>query len=390
MITAINCDTKRTFNSIRTSIKNSFESIKQSIKLFLISNFLRKEIISMTYIEAISLLNDIRTDSAPVDAINFKQVEVDLSIIIPVYNAEKYIGKCIESVLEQVTKYSFEVIIINDGSVDASLEVIKSFYSDKISSYSIMNSGPGHARNIGLSKAKGKFILFLDADDYLLPNAIELLFNIAMSNNSCIVEGNFYYLQQSSFSLSKPSYPKLTIVNVENDARTVLSLNGYVGGRIYNRYLFEFASFPNYKFEDTIIYFIIIRRAKIISITSTPIFVYRLHEESESGRSNKGSPSNLDTFYIISYLINLNNKLNLEFDDVLYRFMLRQLGALLYFRNSMMGERVVDALIVAAKNLLDNYESFVPTTLTYKERCLKKAIQTLNKRLYKVCLYNEF
>lgn len=178
-INAIKSGLKHTFDSIRTSIKNTFEPIKQPIKLFLISNILRKDIIQMSYPEALSILNDIRIDSPTVDAIDFEPVEVDLSIIIPVYNAEKYIAKCIESVLEQVTKYSFEVIIINDGSVDASLEVIKSFYSDKISAFSITNSGPGHARNIGLSKAKGEFLLFLDADDYLLPDAIELLLKIA-------------------------------------------------------------------------------------------------------------------------------------------------------------------------------------------------------------------
>lgn len=211
-----------------------------------------------------------------------------------------------------------------------------------------------------------------------------------LSNNSCITEGNLYYLQHGKFSLAKGTYPELKVINVKNNPSSVLNLNGYVGGRIYKRSLFVNAPFPNYKFEDTIIYFITIRRAKIISITSTPIFVYRLHENSESGRVQLAYASNLDTFYILEYLINLNKNLNLEFDEVLYRFMLRQLGALLYFRNSMMGERVIEALIVAAKNLLDKYERFVPTTLTYKERCLKKAIQTLNNRLYKVCLYNEF
>lgn len=90
-----------------------------------------------------------------------------LSIIIPVYNKEKYIRHSLESILLG-KDLDFEVIVVNDGSTDSSLSIIKSFLSDKrVSLFSIDNHGVSYARNLGLQQAKGKYILFIDSDDFI-------------------------------------------------------------------------------------------------------------------------------------------------------------------------------------------------------------------------------
>lgn len=99
-----------------------------------------------------------------------------VTIIIPVYNVEKYIAECLNSVIRQ-TYSNIEVIIINDGSNDNSYEIIES-YSKKYNNLKIIdqeNKGQSVARNVGLTKAKGKYIYFLDSDDYIKDITIENL-----------------------------------------------------------------------------------------------------------------------------------------------------------------------------------------------------------------------
>lgn len=88
----------------------------------------------------------------------------EISVIIPVYNAENTILETINSVLNQ-TFEDFELIIINDGSTDRTLDVIKKFKDNRISVHTFPNSGPSSARNKGLRLAKGNFISYVDADD---------------------------------------------------------------------------------------------------------------------------------------------------------------------------------------------------------------------------------
>src|SRR5690554_4822797 len=93
-----------------------------------------------------------------------------VSVIIPVYNAEDFIDSCLMSVFEQDYK-NLEVIVVDDGSIDASQEKIKS-YGDKIKFEYQVNSGAPKARNLGLSIATGKYVKFLDSDDVLEKNII--------------------------------------------------------------------------------------------------------------------------------------------------------------------------------------------------------------------------
>lgn len=117
-----------------------------------------------------------------------------ISVIIPVYNTEKYLQKCLDSVLSQ-TLQDFEIIIVNDGSPDNSKAIIDDYvsrYSDKITALYQENAGQASARNNGLSVAKGEYISFLDSDDYLAENAFEKTYTYAIKNELDIVCFNFY------------------------------------------------------------------------------------------------------------------------------------------------------------------------------------------------------
>lgn len=118
----------------------------------------------------------------------------NLSIIIPLYNKEKYIIQCIESIIK--CKYLKEVIVINDGSTDESYEVLMNYINDNeyknlIKVYSQKNTGPSNARNVGIEKSNSKYTVFLDADDFFVEDSIEQLIELAEEKNYDMIEFDF-------------------------------------------------------------------------------------------------------------------------------------------------------------------------------------------------------
>ncbi len=111
-----------------------------------------------------------------------------ISVIIPVYNAQKYLHRCLDSVLNQ-TLTDWEIIAVNDGSPDKSIDILNeySIRNKKIKIISQKNSGVSIARNNALEKATGDYIFFLDSDDFIHPQTFEILYNFAITNGSDIV-----------------------------------------------------------------------------------------------------------------------------------------------------------------------------------------------------------
>lgn len=109
---------------------------------------------------------------------------VCISVIVPFYNAESYLDKCINSVLNQTFLKTFEVIFVDDASIDKGKEIFKKYNSKLIKLYSLENnSGPGVARNEGLKHAKGDYIYFLDVDDWISPETLKILYDHVSEKN---------------------------------------------------------------------------------------------------------------------------------------------------------------------------------------------------------------
>lgn len=137
---------------------------------------------------------------------------VFFSIIIPVYNAEKYIKRCLNSIVSQSYR-DYELLIVDDGSSDCS-SVICDEYAKQYNSIEvehIPNGGVSHARNIGLSKANGKYIIFVDADDELSPNALKILAGTIINESepdflmfdNCVRNGDTIIYPHSKVSIDK-------------------------------------------------------------------------------------------------------------------------------------------------------------------------------------------
>ena len=116
-------------------------------------------------------------------------MKVKVSVIIPVWNVEKYIAKCLDSLLNQTLK-EIEIIVVNDGSPDNSQKIIDKYvkkYPNKVKSFIKENGGQGSARNYGLDMANGEYISFIDSDDWIDKDALEKMYNLAKKKNSDIV-----------------------------------------------------------------------------------------------------------------------------------------------------------------------------------------------------------
>lgn len=114
---------------------------------------------------------------------------VILSFVVPVYNAENYLPRCIESIISQSVDLNFEAIFINDGSNDNSLDILLSYQAkdSRIIIINQSNSGVSKARNAGIENARGRYVAFVDADDWVEPSYIQRLYEACDTKKSCLV-----------------------------------------------------------------------------------------------------------------------------------------------------------------------------------------------------------
>ena len=122
--------------------------------------------------------------------------KIKVSVIVPIYNTEKYVVECLESIVNQTLK-EIEIICIDDGSTDNSIEIVKCYSNIKIIHQK--HSGLSIARNTGMQNANGEYIYFCDSDDILVTNALEELYNYSKKNNLDMLcfDGNTFYDQES-------------------------------------------------------------------------------------------------------------------------------------------------------------------------------------------------
>ncbi len=212
-----------------------------------------------------------------------------ISVILPVYNSQEYIGKAIESVLAQ-TLNDFELIVVNDGSSDDTLNVIEGFSDERIRLISQKNQGPGASRNNALKVASGEYVMFLDSDDWYLPEALEVAYGEASSSGSDIsifqiikFDGN-EYSQNSWFNLDNfPQCFEDGTFSPHECGDFIFDISVSACQKIFRRdFLADIdARFPEgIYFEDMPFFFYTFLKAKKVSIIKRHLYVRRKHEGS--------------------------------------------------------------------------------------------------------------
>lgn len=217
-----------------------------------------------------------------------------VSIIVPVYNNEKYIDKCLNSLINQSLK-DIEIIIVNDGSTDDSAKIIKKYVDNypKIIKYiEISNSGVANARNIGLENATGDYIGFCDSDDYVELNMFELLWKKATNTNAEIVVSG-YYSEKDNGHLSNNALDNMSEYSksLEENPEILLISNPFITSKIFSKKLLEDNNIKfnkNYRiFEDLLFTYSSFLKANKIEKVNKPLYHYiRRINESVTGSLN--------------------------------------------------------------------------------------------------------
>ena len=207
---------------------------------------------------------------------------VDISIIVPIYNASKYLKKCLDSLVNQ-TKKELEFILINDGSTDDSESIIKSYSDDRIKYYKRSNHGIGKTRNFGINKSTGKYIMFLDSDDYLEEDACELLYKKIEKDNLDLVVCDFYKVINNSNNLEKITNFKNT--SLKDNPNLLLDINLAPWNKIYRSDLINnnnIKFIEDLKYEDAPFVALALLKSKKIGKVDKPLINYTIHDSSET------------------------------------------------------------------------------------------------------------
>ena len=213
-----------------------------------------------------------------------------ISVIVPVYNVEKYLVECIDSIINQ-TYTNLEVLLIDDGSTDSSGDICERYASmdNRIKVIHQVNGGLGNARNAGLDNATGDYIMFADSDDFFTPNACEVMLNAIESKNADYVIGNYQYCTEESepwenpiFDIDKYRDFKLNIKDYKN---SFYIMNSSVCNKIFKT---SFINEIGVRFEegipaeDAIFSTFCFIRTKEVYYISDVMYLYRQRREASS------------------------------------------------------------------------------------------------------------
>lgn len=215
---------------------------------------------------------------------------MDISVIIPVYNTEKYLDRCIQSVIDQV-EVSIEIILVDDGSIDNSSKICDKYselYSN-INTIHIENSGPSTAKNIGYQRAKGDYIAFIDSDDKICNNMFAKMISSARNNNAEIVCCNYLQIDENG-RISHDKYTNKEYILNQNEGIKSLLIKDKIYSqcwtKIYKHEMLEKYDIHNVdglKTEEDFIFNIkAFIHSNIITIVDEPLYIYTHRESSLS------------------------------------------------------------------------------------------------------------
>lgn len=219
---------------------------------------------------------------------------LQLSIIVPVYNVEKYIHPCIESIFRQnLDDNCFEVIIVNDETPDHSMEIIQDIIDQhkNIIVINQENQGLSVARNVGMATAKGQYILMIDSDDLLIENSLKPLLELALGSQTDVVIADFYEMTNAEINSTIIDLPNFADIKIEKKTGEqmffdFLRIHNYTVWRSLYRNEFlrkhKITFYPGIYCQDKPFTHEIYLRAKTCIKASWPIYIYRRHPKGVS------------------------------------------------------------------------------------------------------------
>lgn len=307
----------------------------------------------------------------------------ELSVIIPVFNAEDYIKECLDSVVDQSLGIdNIKVIIVNDNSCDSTLDII-SQYTDKYPSFKLIsnksNLGPGESRNMALKEVSSDYVTYLDADDFISQNAYEDALSKINEFNADLLIYNWEtytgsdYVEPINIHQQNTLENKL-ITDIKQNPKLFLSTAPW--NKIYHRSLFKYLKFSKGFYEDNIVAILALINAKRIFLSKDSIYYYRKNSDSTTENITVDSSIHLsnsikeifDLRYEYPEFLNDLKLLNINFIyDILFWT---------YYYNWALADelkiinKLKSVIIPLKKEDIDRFKQLFPDKLSYEKDIL--------------------
>ena len=306
-----------------------------------------------------------------------KQNCYDLTIIIPMYNCEDYIDRCIESIINQ-KDISVEIVLINDGSTDNTLSKVLKYCNEyeNIKLINQKNRGVSYARNIGIENANGKYILFVDSDDYLIKDSLQSILKMAKEDYDII---RFSYVIKNKNKEQRVIFEEMEY-NTYDEKKIFInnflsnSYENMVWGQLIKKDLLKNVMFDEKIFyaEDFLFNYELYEKATKIKYTSKIVYSYEKNEKSITMNfSNKKTLEKIENLeYVFGKIINKNQELILkkQLEINFLKELMPQIMMLVFDKN------------MSKKEILEQYKNFLKQDLFIR---VSKDIETEDLKKYK-------
>lgn len=308
----------------------------------------------------------------------------DLQVIIPAYNAEKFIHQCVCSVASQITHYQTLITIVNDGSTDGTARILDGL-SKKIGGggtevevITQENKGFSGARNIAMKVLKGNYIFFLDSDDVLAEDSIEKMLDMSYSADVDILKGSWY-----TFCNERQEKCIVSREGLLTDNYGVFS--GFPWGKLYKHTVLEHFKFPEgYWFEDTPISFILAAIPYRCAAIKDIVYGYRLNPEGITAKAVYSRKS-VDSYWITEECLNEFSEFGLQYDQRAYEYLLRQ-SVMNWRRTHKQVKKVREAIFVLTVDLMNRYFNAFQTEVQDMKK-IEYAIRNREFRKYEFLMF---
>lgn len=287
-----------------------------------------------------------------------------VSVIVPVYNVEKYLDRCLNSLVNQ-TLDDFEIIVINDGSPDNSQVIIDEYqkkYPNLIKKYYKDNGGLSSTRNYGIERSNGEYISFIDSDDYIEPTMLEVMYNKAIEENYDVVVCNLNYVYEDGAKDRIVSCNlNYDVLNRNSLKKSMINIYPTACNKIFKRKIFDYILFKEkIWYEDVEFIYRMYSVINSIGVVKLPLYNYLQRKNTITSTFNDKIFDYIDNWNgIIEYYkkINLYEEFYNELEYCYVRYILATMvKGLTNFNNYQKYLLGVDRALFNVKNNFPNYK----------------------------------